>query len=170
MKKQQDELWKDRRHVMWFPFSFDRYYIANNRLYCRHGLLRQDEHECLLYRILDISLTRTLGNRLFGTGTITLRTTDSSDPVLTLKNIKHSRAVKEMLSNLIEEERCRAGDLFHRKRNDGPQRRRTHRYRRFPLKSRHNPRPSAASKLYKGFASCAGSVNIEILNVLILVK
>ena len=109
MKKQQDELWKDRRHVLWFPFSFDRYYIANNRLYCRHGLLRQDEHECLLYRILDISLTRTLGNRLCGTGTITLRTTDSSDPVLTLKNIKHSRAVKEMLSNLIEEERTRKG-------------------------------------------------------------
>lgn len=109
MKKQPDELWRDRRHVLWFPFSFDRYYIANGRLYCRHGFLRQDEHECLLYRILDISLRRTLGNRFCGTGTITLRTTDASDPLLTLKNIKHSRAVKEMLSNLIEEERTKKG-------------------------------------------------------------
>ena len=93
MKKQSDELWRDRRHVLWFPFSF----------------LRQDEHECLLYRILDISLRRTLGNRFCGTGTVTLRTTDASDPLLTLKNIKHSRAVKEMLSNLIEEERTKKG-------------------------------------------------------------
>lgn len=109
MKKRPDELWRDRRHRLWFPFSFERYYIANSRLYCSHGLLRQDEHECLLYRILDISLRRTLGNRLCGTGTITLRTTDASDPLLVLKNIRHSRAVREMLSNLIEEERTKKG-------------------------------------------------------------
>ena len=109
MKKRPDELWRDRRHRLWFPFSFEKYYIANSRLYCCRGLLRQDEHECLLYRILDISLRRTLGNRFCGTGTITLKTTDASDPLLVLRNIKHSRAVKEMLSNLIEEERTRKG-------------------------------------------------------------
>ena len=41
--------------------------------------------------------------------TITLQTTDSSDPVLVLKNIKDSRAVKDLLSDLIEKERVSKG-------------------------------------------------------------
>ena len=102
-------LWHDRKHFLWFPFSFETYRIANGRIYCRHGFLNQREHECLLYRILDISLSRTLGNRICGTGTVTMRTTDDSDPVLVLKNVKRSREVKDMLSELIEKERIRKG-------------------------------------------------------------
>ena len=104
-----ETLWKDRKHYLWFPFSFEKYRIANGRLYCQHGFFSQKEHECLLYRILDISLVRSLGNRLCGTGTIVLKTTDNSDPVITLKNIKNSRNVKDMLSELIEQERIRKG-------------------------------------------------------------
>lgn len=102
-------LWRDRKHFLWFPFSFEKYRIASGRMYCQHGFLNQKEHECLLYRILDISLTRSLGNRICRTGTIILKTTDDSDPVLVLKNIKNSRAVKDMLSELIEKERIRKG-------------------------------------------------------------
>ncbi|HIZ44400.1 MAG TPA: PH domain-containing protein [Firmicutes bacterium] len=109
MSRKTDCLWKDRRHILWFPITFDKYRVENGRLYCQHGLFSQREHECLLYRILDISLTRTLGNRICGTGTITLQTTDSSDPVLVLKNIKDSRAVKDLLSDLIEKERVSKG-------------------------------------------------------------
>lgn len=102
-------LWHDRKHILWFPFTFEKYRIANGRIYCQHGFLNQKEHECLLYRILDISLSRSLGNRICGTGTVTMRTTDDSDPVLVLKNIKRSREVKDMLSDLIEKERIRRG-------------------------------------------------------------
>lgn len=38
-----------------------------------------------------------------------MRTTDDSDPVLVLKNIKRSRDVKDFLSELIEKERVRKG-------------------------------------------------------------
>ena len=38
-----------------------------------------------------------------------MRTTDDSDPVLVLKNIKRSREVKDLLSDLIEKERIRKG-------------------------------------------------------------
>lgn len=102
-------LWHDRKHILWFPFTFEKYRIANGRIYCQHGFLNQKEHECLLYRILDISLSRSLGNRICGTGTVTMRTTDDSDPVLVLKNIKRSREVKDMLSDLIEKERIHRG-------------------------------------------------------------
>ena len=102
-------LWHDRKHILWFPFTFEKYRVANGRIYCQHGLINQKEHECLLYRILDISLKRSLGNLICGTGTVTMRTTDDSDPVLVLKNIKRSREVKDLLSDLIEKERIRKG-------------------------------------------------------------
>lgn len=104
-----ETMWEGRRHILWFPFTFDKYRIANGRIYCQHGLLSQQEHECLIYRVLDISLTRSLGNRICGTGTVVMKTTDSTDPVLTLKNIKDSHRVKEMLSDLIESERQKKG-------------------------------------------------------------
>ncbi len=108
-KFDSEVLWSDRRHVLWFPFSFDRYRITQTRIYCIHGMFSQQEHECLLYRVLDISLTRTLSNRLCATGTIVLKTNDASDPFLVLKNIKKCRKVKNMLSDLIEKERYESG-------------------------------------------------------------
>lgn len=101
----QEVIWEDRKHILWFGISFDRYQIANGRIYCRHGLIRQQEHECLIYRILDISLERTLLNRICGTGTIIMRTRDASDAVLVLRNIKNSQQVKDMLSEMIEQEK-----------------------------------------------------------------
>lgn len=100
-----NSIWEDRRHILWFPITFDKYRIARGRIYCTHGLLRQEEHECLIYRVLDISHVKTLSNRICGTGTVILRTQDTSDPVLTLKNIKDSLRIKEMISDMVERER-----------------------------------------------------------------
>lgn len=108
-KENDKAVWEDRRHILWFPFTFDKYRIANGRLYCTHGFLRQEEHECLIYRILDISHVRTLGNRLCGTGTIVLRTRDSSDPTLIIKNVKNSLQVKAMISDMVEQARQERG-------------------------------------------------------------
>ena len=93
---------------MWFPFSFTKYRVENDRLYVEEGLLRSEENECLLYRITDISLERTLAQKIFGTGTICLTTRDISDKVIYLKNIVNSREVKTMLSDLVEQARNQA--------------------------------------------------------------
>lgn len=98
-------IWQDRKHHLWFPISFTKYSIEAGRLYINSGLLSSREDECLLYRITDISLTRTLGQRLFGTGTIELSTKDRSTPMIHLENIARPVEVKRMLSNLIERER-----------------------------------------------------------------
>lgn len=98
-------VWKDRKHWMWFPFSFTRYWIENGRLYVEKGLFHTTEQECLLYRITDISLRRTLSNKLFGTGTICLTTRDVSDPVIHLTNIVNSRGVKSVISEMVEKAR-----------------------------------------------------------------
>lgn len=98
-------IWQDRKHHLWFPISFTKYSVGDGRLYVTSGMLSSREDECLLYRITDISLTRSLAQRIFGTGTIELNTKDQSTPVIHLENIAHSVEVKRMLSNLIEKER-----------------------------------------------------------------
>lgn len=101
----KDEIWQDRKHHLWFPISFTKYSIENGRIYTNSGLLSSREDECLLYRVTDITLTRSLGQKIFGTGTIHMNTKDRSTPVIHLENIKNPVQVKRMISNLIEKER-----------------------------------------------------------------
>ena len=97
-------IWEDRKHHLWFPLSFTKYTVGNGRLYVNSGFLSSREDECLLYRITDITLYRSLPQRIFGTGTIELHTKDST-PVIRLENIAKSAEVKRVLSDLIERER-----------------------------------------------------------------
>ena len=100
-------LWNDRKHHLWFPLSFTKYKGDAERLYINKGLLSSREDECLLYRILDVTLTRSLGQRLCGTGTIELNTKDRSTPIIRLENISRSKEVKQLLSETIEKSRMR---------------------------------------------------------------
>ena len=58
-----------------------------------------------LYRILDLSLKRSLIQRLFGLGTINCHSVDKTMKNFEIKNIKDSENVKNQLSDLIEEAR-----------------------------------------------------------------
>ena len=98
-------LWRDRKHFMWFPFSFTVYEVKKDRLYIQRGLFSTSFDETLLYRITDIKLTRTLGQKIFGTGTIELCTTVDHDGHILLENIKKPMQVKELLSESVEDAR-----------------------------------------------------------------
>ena len=69
------------------------------------GFLNKKEEEIRLYRIMDISLQRPLGQRLWGLGTVHLCTADRSTPELDIRRVKKSKVFKEMLSDLVEKER-----------------------------------------------------------------
>lgn len=97
--------WKDRKHWMWFPFSFTKYALKDDRLYTDRGLFTTHYDELLLYRVTDICLTRRLSQKIFGTGTIILSTRIDSDKKIFLENIKNPMQVKEILSNAIEKSR-----------------------------------------------------------------
>lgn len=98
-------VWQDRKHFMWFPFSFTKYEIKNERLYQQTGLINTHYDELLLYRITDICLQRTFGQKFFGTGTIILYTKADSSKEIYLKNIKNPHDIKSLISNLVEEAR-----------------------------------------------------------------
>ena len=67
------------------------------------GFFNIKDEEVVLYRIRDISMKRTLGQRIFGVGTITVVSSDKSCPKVELKNVKKPRDVKEMLHKFVEE-------------------------------------------------------------------
>lgn len=100
-------IWQDRKHFMWFPFSFTKYEIKNERLYQETGLISTHYDELLLYRVTDLCLKRSLAQKIFGTGTIVLYTKADSDKEVLLKNIKNPKEVKDLVSKLVEEARNR---------------------------------------------------------------
>ncbi|MCI8402785.1 MAG: PH domain-containing protein [Lachnospiraceae bacterium] len=105
--KSTDVLWKDRKHFMWFPFSFTKYEVRDERLFIEKGLLSTSFDETLLYRITDIRLIRSLGQKLCGTGTIELCTKVDHDKHISLVNIKKPMEVKTLLSDAVEEARMK---------------------------------------------------------------
>jgi len=109
-------LWKDRKRYFGMPISFTRYALSEDRLFISVGLLNIKDDEVLLYRIRDIDTSRTLWQRLFGVGTITVMSSDKSMPTLILKNVKDPIFVKELLHTQVEEmkirRRVRVGEIM----------------------------------------------------------
>ena len=109
-------LWKDRKRRLGLPLSFTRYFLSGDRLFCETGLLNLKADEVLLYRVQDLELTMTLGQRIFGVGTVCVHSSDKSMPHLDLKNVKHPREVKELIHRSVEEakdrRRMRATELL----------------------------------------------------------
>lgn len=99
-------VWKERkRNALGLPWTFTTYALSEDRLFIKSGLLRTVENEARLYRILDLSLTRTLSQRIFGIGTILISSSDKTCGNFELKNVKKPGEVKEMLSQMVEENR-----------------------------------------------------------------
>ena len=96
-------LWKDRKRRLGLPLSFTRYALSEDRLFCETGLLNLKSDEVLLYRVRDLQLNMSLGQRIFGVGTVCVVSSDKSIPHLDLKNVKHPREVKELIHRQVEE-------------------------------------------------------------------
>ena len=96
-------IWTDKKRILGIPMTFTRYALSEDRLFLQTGALNIKDDETLLYRVRDISMTRSLWQRLFGVGTITIASTDKSSPEIILKNIKHPDDVKEMIHECVEQ-------------------------------------------------------------------
>ena len=103
LKKQQTHyLWKDRKRILGLPITFIRYRMSEDRLFFETGLFNTLGEEILLYRIRDVSVTISFWQRFTGVGTVTVTSTDSSVPMLAMRNIKQPREVKELLHTQVE--------------------------------------------------------------------
>lgn len=109
-------IWKDRKRYFGMPLSFTRYAISEDRLFLSLGLLNVKDEEVVLYRIRDISVSRSLWQRIFGVGTVTVSSSDKTTPTMVLKNVRHPMDVKELLHKQVEEvklrRRVRVGEIM----------------------------------------------------------
>lgn len=99
-------VWQDRKRV-WcgLPWTFTKYELSKDKLIIKTGFFTQNQDEVRLYRVLDLSLQRSLLQRIFGMGTIRCHSVDKTMKNFEIKNIKDSENVKNRLSDLIEEAR-----------------------------------------------------------------
>ena len=101
-------IWKDRKRTFFgLPWTFTKYSLSEDRLFISTGFFSVKEDEVRLYRIMDVSLERKLWQRMCGLGTIKCCSADKTMGDFEIKNIKKPREVKEMLSNMVEDERTK---------------------------------------------------------------
>lgn len=107
--KKNNLIWYDRKRLFCgLPWTFTKYGICQDRLFVETGLLNLKESEVRLYRILDVHLTRSFIQRIFGLGTIHIDSSDRDLKCFDIKNVRKSQDVKELISNAVERERREA--------------------------------------------------------------
>lgn len=114
--KKSDYIWTDRKRFMGMPLSFTRYAMSDDRLFMSIGFLNIKDEEILLYRVRDITTNRSLWQRIFGVGSVTVMSSDKTLPNLVLKNIKAPMQVKELIHEQVEQmklkRRVRVGEIM----------------------------------------------------------
>ena len=101
--KKMTYIWQDRKRTfLGLPLSFTKYMLSEDRLFVEKGFLNSELNEEQLYRIRDVKVTRSLGQRLFGLGTVTVF---SAGDETVLTSIKNPIEVKEEIVRLVEEAR-----------------------------------------------------------------
>ena len=109
-------IWQDRKRYLGMPLSFTRYGMSEDRLFISVGFLNIKDDEILLYRVRDIDTARTLWQRLFGVGTVTVMSSDKTMPTIVLKNIKNPVEVKDLIHSQVEDvklkRRVRIGEIM----------------------------------------------------------
>ena len=99
-------IWKDRkRPIFGLPLSFTKYTLLEEKILIDTGFFSTKQEEIKLYRIMDVTLKRTLWQKIFGVGTIHCCSADKTTPEFDIVDVKNSFKVKEMISKMSEDER-----------------------------------------------------------------
>lgn len=99
----------ERKRWLFFglPFTFTKYIIKEDMITTDEGLLKTIENDCYMYKVQDVQHSASLAEKMFGLGTVTCFTGDTSHPKLVLEHIKNSKAVKDFILQQSEEARLK---------------------------------------------------------------
>ena len=96
-------VWQDRKRIIFgLPWSFTKYKLYDDKFQICTGFLSRKEEEIRLYRIMDLTLQKSFGQRIFGMGTIKVESADKTTPEFLVKNIKKPDTVRDLLSDKVE--------------------------------------------------------------------
>lgn len=89
------------------PFTFTKYYVKEDIITITSGFFKTVENDCYMYKVQDVQHSASLLEKMFGLGTVTCFTGDTTHPRLLLIHIKNSRAVKDFILRQSEEARLK---------------------------------------------------------------
>ena len=97
----------ERKRWVFFgrPFTFTKYTVTDEVITINDGLLNTKENDCYLYKVQDVELQVSLGERIFGLGTVACYTGDNTHPQLFLTHIRNAREIKNYILKAAEEAR-----------------------------------------------------------------
>jgi uncharacterized membrane protein YdbT with pleckstrin-like domain len=84
-----------------------RYRLSNHRLFTVRGIFSRQHDELELIRVDDVSVRQNLLQRWFGVGTVTVLSTDSSNPRLEMQGIERPLELKELIRAQVRARRAR---------------------------------------------------------------
>ena len=97
----------ERKRLLFFglPWTFTKYYIEEESITIKKGLLTLVEDDTYMYKVQDVRMVRSLGERIFGLSTIICYTGDVTDKELRLVHVKNGAEIKKFISEASERER-----------------------------------------------------------------
>lgn len=93
----------------WLVTRSMQYTLTDQRLKTRRGVFGRVTDDLELYRVKDSHFTQTFMQRLLGIGTINLRTTDVSTPLVAMPGMADPDALWERIRVLVETRRDAKG-------------------------------------------------------------
>ncbi len=104
------ELWHDRKRICGLPITFSKYSIIQKpgkwcKLIVDVGLFSTHVEEVNVFRIDDTSVFESITNKIWGTGTLKVYCKDASSETVDLIRIKNPSKVRNLINELVEEDR-----------------------------------------------------------------
>ena len=105
IKEEKTVAFRERKRILFFglPFTFTVYTVSNVVVTVDTGFFNREEN--------DVTLKRSLFERMFGLGTIICYTGDVTSPELVLEHVKHAKEIKEYLLEESEQARLKRRTL-----------------------------------------------------------
>lgn len=102
---------KERKRWLFLglPFTFTTYTLTDKVLIIKTGFLNTTEDEVKLYRIVDMTVRRSLWQRIVGLGSLEVNSKDQSSGNFEIKNIKHVKEFRAYLTEYLERDRSSRG-------------------------------------------------------------
>lgn len=100
---------KERKRILFFglPLSFTVYTVKEDVITIDKGFFNKLENDCFMYKVQDVTLKRTLIERIFGLGTVICYTSDVTSKELVMKHIKNSSQIKQFILQNSEEQKIK---------------------------------------------------------------
>ena len=88
--------------LAWLKIRFTKYELKSDRFFESSGILFQTTDQVELIRVRDYQVTKTLIQRIFSIGNITLITRDEKNKIITLKWVKNPDDLIEIIRGTVE--------------------------------------------------------------------